>query len=78
MTAEVPPSREVRITLPADVPLGPAEITVVVASHASNEGRILGDLLNSEVFEMWRDREDIGDSVEFARSLRIEGWSRSA
>ncbi len=77
-TADVPPNREVRITLPADVPPGLAEIVVVVASHASAASSTLGDLLHSEFFGMWRDRADIGDSVEFARRLRAEAWSRSA
>jgi hypothetical protein len=78
LTADVPESREVRITLPADVPTGPAEIVVVVASHASAPARTLGDLMRSEFFGMWRDRADIGDSAEFARRLRAEAWSRSA
>ena len=78
LTANVPPNREVRITLPTDVPLGPAEIVVVVASRAATSARTLGDLLRSEFFGMWRDRPDIGDSVEFARRLRAEAWSRSA
>jgi len=78
LTADVPPNREVRIILPADVPLGPAEIVVVVASRAGVVARTLGDLKRSEFFGMWRDRTDIGDSAEFARRLRAEAWSRSA
>jgi hypothetical protein len=78
LTTEVPPNREVHITLPTDVPLGPAEIVIVVASRAAASARTLGDLLRSEFFGMWRDRPDIGDSVEFARRLRAEAWSRAA
>ena len=70
LTTEVPPNREVRITLPDDVPVGPAEIVVVVASLAPAKVATLGDLLRSEFFGMWRDRADIGDSAEFARRLR--------
>ncbi|MEK7784335.1 MAG: hypothetical protein AAB658_02770 [Chloroflexota bacterium] len=78
LTADVPPNREVRITLPVDVPIGPAEIVVVVASRANKVANTLGDLLHSEFFGMWKDRADIEDSAEFARRLRAEAWSRPA
>ena len=78
LTTDIPPNREVRVTLPADVPTGPAEIVVVVASRAGSPARTLGDLLRSEFFGMWRDRTDIDDSAEFARRLRVEAWSRPA
>ena len=76
LTTEVPPSREVRIKLPDDIPLGPAEMVVIVASQAPTTGHTLGDLAHSEFFGMWRDRTDIGDSAEFARRLRAQAWSR--
>jgi hypothetical protein len=76
LTTDVPPDREVRIMLPSDVPLGPADIVVVVASRVSTTARTLGELARSEFFGMWRNRTDIGDSAEFARRLRAEAWSR--
>ena len=39
--------------------------------------RTLGDLARSEFFGLWRDRADITDSAEFARRLRVDGWSRA-
>ena len=30
----------------------------------------IGDLLRSEAVGMWADRDDVGDSVEYARKLR--------
>jgi len=77
LSTDVPPDREVRLVLPDDVPPGPAEIVIVVAPRASAATRTLGDLAHSEFFGMWRDRADIGDSVEFARRLRAEAWSRA-
>jgi len=65
LTTDVPPNREVRITLPTDVPLGPAEIVAVVASRAAASARTLGDLLRSEFFGMWRDRPDIGEGIQY-------------
>lgn len=76
VTTEITPDREVRITLPDDTPVGPAEIVVVVAPQSPQVTLTFGDLLRSEFFGMWRDREDIVDSAEFARRLRAEGWSR--
>jgi hypothetical protein len=78
--ADIPANRELdlHITLPADVPQGPADIVLVVASTAGSEFLKAGDLLDSDLFGMWRDRSDILDSIDFARTLRIEGWKRSA
>jgi hypothetical protein len=77
LTTEIPTDRRVTITLPADVPPGRADIVVVVAPHATSIGHTLGDLASSEFVGMWRDRTDIEDSVEFARRLRRDAWSRS-
>ena len=77
VTTEITPDREVRIRLPDDTPLGPAELVVVVAPQAPPVTRTFGELLHSEFFGMWRDREDIADSAEFAQRLRSEGWSRT-
>lgn len=76
LTLEVPANREVRIVLPDDVPAGRAEIVIVVASNAATAGPTLSSLAQSEFFGMWRDREDISDSAEFAQHLRTAAWSR--
>ena len=76
LNTNVPPNRELKITLPTDVPVGPAEIVVVVASQSSAPTRTLGDLSASEFFGMYRDRTDIEDVEEFARRVRKEAWSR--
>jgi len=77
LTTDIPSSREVRIMLPPDVPTGPAELVVVVASR-ERPTRTLGDLARSEFFGMWRDRTDIVDSAEYARQLRTAAWSGAA
>ena len=38
--------------------------------------RTAADLAKSELFGLWADREDIGDSIEFARRLRREAETR--
>ncbi|MGA2608438.1 MAG: hypothetical protein ABSH01_13410 [Terriglobia bacterium] len=78
LSTEIPASRELRITLPADVPTGSAAIVITVSPAGSATSATFSDLLNSEFLGMWRDRADIEDSLEFARKLRSEGWSKSA
>jgi len=78
LNTDIPASRELCITLPADVPTGSAKIVITVSPSGAQPHSTFGDLLNSEFFGMWRDREDIQDSSEFARKLRSEGWNRSA
>jgi len=77
LSTQIPPSRELHVTLPGDVPTGPAEIVLVVSTAARPNGSTLGELAGSEFFGMWRDRPDITDSIEYARTLRSEGWKRS-
>jgi hypothetical protein len=76
--ADIPDSRELRITLPADVPTGSAAIVITVSPRPTSKSATFDDLLNSEFLGMWRDRSDLVDSVEFARKLRTESWNKSA
>jgi hypothetical protein len=73
---DIPASRELRITLPADVPTGSAAIVITVSPRRNSNSATFDDLLKSEFLGMWRDRADIEDSVEFARKLRSEGWNK--
>ena len=75
---DIPNNRELRITLPADVPTGPADVVVVVSAQEMRRKKTFGDFLDSEFFGMWKDRTDIKDSSSFARQLRDEAWKRSA
>lgn len=49
-----------------------AEVIVLVESEAQDSAQRMtaADLLKSGMVGMWADRKDIGDSLEFARSLR--------
>jgi len=78
LNADIPASRELRITLPADVPTGSASIVIVVSPTGSSTSSTFDDLLKSEFLGMWRDRADISDSVEFARKLRSQEWNTSS
>src|ERR1051325_9066695 len=66
--AKIPASRKIEITLPDDVPSGEAD--VVLSVTPSRNKSTAKDLLNSEIRGMWSAREDIEDSIEFARALR--------
>ena len=78
LNTEIPANRELRITLPEDVPTGSAAIIVTVSFPGPSTALTFGDLLSSEFFGMWRDRADIEDTLEFAGKLRSMGWKRSA
>ena len=74
--AEIPANHELHITLPSDVPTGPADVVVVISTSNQEKTRTLKDLADSEFIGMWKDRPDIDDG--FAQRLRSEGWKRSA
>jgi hypothetical protein len=74
--AEIPDNHELHITLPNDVPTGPADVVLVISTDNQEKTRTLKDLSESEFIGMWKDRADIGD--DFAQRLRTEGWKRSA
>jgi hypothetical protein len=76
LNTEIPASRELRITLPEDVPTGSAAIIVTISFPGPSTAPTFGDLLSSEFFGMWSDRADIEDSLEFAGKLRSTGWKR--
>lgn len=76
LRAHIPESRRVEVTLPPDVPLGDAEMVIVVAPTESIRRSTGRDLLESGIFGMWADRTDIADSAEFASELRELAWRR--
>jgi hypothetical protein len=69
----IPTDRQLHISVPEDVPPGPAEVVVVIVPKALPEKRgTAGDLLRSPLFGIWKERTDIGDSREYARELRAK------
>jgi hypothetical protein len=77
LSTDIPPNHELHITLPADIPSGPADILLVVSSPVPRGASTLGELADSEFFGIWRDRPDITDSAQFAHDLRSKGWERT-
>jgi hypothetical protein len=51
LNADIPVSRELRITLPADVPTGSAAIVIMVSPTGSLTSPTFDDLLKSEFLE---------------------------
>ena len=78
LNTDIPANRELRVTLPADVPTGSAAIVIMISPSVPPTSATFSDLLNSEFLGMWGDRADIKDSLEFARKLRSEGWNKPA
>ncbi len=77
LTTEVPDNRQVKITLPGEIPVGPAQLTVSIQTPPESTPSKLGDLLQSGLLGCWRDRTDLGDSLEFAQRLRHDSWRRN-
>jgi hypothetical protein len=49
---------------------------LLIPESSTKETNHLGDLL-SNGYGLWRDREDINDSVAYAKKLREKSWKRS-
>jgi hypothetical protein len=68
--AIIPPDHRLVVEVPPELPAGPAEVVVRVAEPVARARGTGDDLLASGLFGIWKDRSDIDDSVEFARSIR--------
>jgi hypothetical protein len=77
MKAEVPKNRELKVILPPDVPPGPADLVVLITSEANADPSKLGDLLRSEFFGSWKDREGSRVGQDYAKKLREAAWKRT-
>ncbi len=56
------PNRSVRIRVPESIPLGPANITLVITPEQKNvrePGGTAAELARSPLFGLWADRTDI-------------------
>ena len=77
----IPSDRKLLVDIPEDIPTGPAEIVLVISpdnnTSITPKGITAKELLNSPIFGFWKDREDIADSLEYARKLRMEAERRS-
>ncbi len=76
LTAETNARRELVIRVPQEVSANTTRIVLEVSPPAQPQHPTLSDLLSSEFFGMWRDRDDITDSADYARELRKRAWSR--
>jgi hypothetical protein len=61
------PDHQLELDLPPDLPPGPVEVEI---RQQRIEGVTLGQLLESGLVGLWKDRSDIDDSAGFARRLR--------
>jgi hypothetical protein len=63
----VTPDHQLELDLPPDIPPGPVEVEI---RQQQIKGVTLGQLLESGLVGLWKDRTDIDDSVEFTRRFR--------
>jgi hypothetical protein len=68
---------QLKVEIPPDLPPGPVEVEIR-PEVPRVEGVTLGELLESGLLGLWKNREDITDSVEFARELRKRASRRKS
>lgn len=77
---DIESDRLLQIPLPDDVPIGPAEVVVVIASSQPaqiSQRATAADMAISSLFGLWANRTDLGDSLSYARKLRSQAERRS-
>jgi hypothetical protein len=68
---EVKPDRTLTVRMPDDFPLGPARVTVTTDQAAKAPRiRTFGDLLSSEFFGMFAERDDLPRTNDEFREWR--------
>ena len=78
LNTEVPDNRQIKIVLPGEIPVGPAQLTISIQTPIESALSKLEDLLENGFFGLWHDRTDIADNLEFARRLRNDSWRRGS
>lgn len=58
------------VKTPMDIPDGDVEVTVMYKSAPTRNGFSYEELLAHPAFGMWKDREDMKDTHEYARKVR--------
>lgn len=75
-TVVIPADRQLHLLVPEKIPPGPAQVVVSALEGAATKGLTAGDLRRSSLCGIWKDRTDMGESLEFARKLRAEAERR--
>jgi hypothetical protein len=65
-----------QVDLPINQPLKINAESLPLSSDTDTPTGTFADLLNSGLVGIWKDRTDIGDSLEFARKLRKQAEAR--
>lgn len=74
LQGEIRPDYTLTVTLPDDMPIGPAQILVTAEMEEPTAIRTLGELANSEFFAMFADRDDLPTTNEDFREWRRKLW----
>jgi len=77
---DIQADRRLRIRVPRDVPVGPAEVVLTITPAQEQPAGPRGtavELAHSPLFGIWANRTDIPDSLTYARQLRAQAERRS-
>lgn len=64
LQTDIQSHRVLEIPLPEDIPTGPAEVVVVIATRQTvqtSQGGTAADMAASPLFGLWGERTDLGD-----------------
>ncbi|MBN1287287.1 MAG: hypothetical protein JXB47_17945 [Anaerolineae bacterium] len=62
--------------LPPDVPVGDVSILILHPVIVDAAPATIGEILESPMIGLWKDRDDIGDSAEYVSRVRREAEER--
>lgn len=73
---DVPLDRRLLIPVPQDVPVGPAQVIIITRLDQKVPAGTATEMISSPLFGLWARRDDIGDSLAYARQLRAQAERR--
>lgn len=76
MQVDVPPDRRLLIPVPQDVPVGPAQVIIIIELDQTALAGTAAEMVSSPLFGLWAGRNDIDDSLTYARQLRAQAERR--
>ena len=77
MQVNVPLDRRLLIPVPQDVPVGPVQVIIIRLDRQAPAGTA-AEMVSSPLFGLWAGRDDIGDSLIYARQLRAQAERRDS
>ncbi len=76
MQVDVPPDHRLLIPVPKNIPVGPAQVIIIIGLDRKRPAGTATEMVSSPLFGLWARRNDIDDSLAYARQLRVQAERR--